>query len=408
MVTISKLNPTQLESIKQILTLRYSTNLETSSQKLVPEDFETKQIINPENVIEQSIRKSISAELDSNSKKIGISLSSGIDSTLVLALLRKEFPSTDIESISVKFSESTDETDISKKISEKFQTNHHILEIDNFLEELPKAISIVKQPFWDLHWYYLVKKMKNLTNVFLSGDGGDELFGGYTFRYKKFLELTTENSTTHQKILAYLDCHERDWVPDQELIFGNECKFNWEEIYQILEPYFNNSLPNLTQVFLADYNGKLLHNMQPLYSSIHEHFDIQNITPIQNKQLLQFSCEIPNNQKYDYNSNSGKIILVNLLQKFNMKSFVSPKKQGFSVNTINLWNSYGKGIFLHFFDKSRLVEDKVINFDWIDKHISKNNLDVSYVNKFLGILALEIWYRIFITNEVNPDEKLDF
>ena len=101
MVTISKLNPTQLESIKQILTLRYSTNLETSSQKLVPEDFETKQITNPENVIEQSIRKSISTELDSNSKKIGISLSSGIDSTLVLALLRKEFPSTDIESISV-------------------------------------------------------------------------------------------------------------------------------------------------------------------------------------------------------------------------------------------------------------------------------------------------------------------
>jgi len=407
-VAISKLNPTQLESIKQILTLRYSTNLETSSQKLIPEDFETKQIINPENIIEQSIRKSISTELDSNSKKIGISLSSGIDSTLVLALLRKEFPSTDIESVSVKFSESIDETNVSKKISEKFDTNHHILEIDNFLEELPKAISIVKQPFWDLHWYYLIKKMKSLTNVFLSGDGGDELFGGYTFRYKKFLESTNENSSTKEKIISYLNCHERDWVPDQELIFGNECKFNWEEIYQILEPYFNNSLSNLTQVFLADYNGKLLHNMQPLYSSIHEHFDIQNITPIQNKQLLQFSCEIPNNQKYDYNSNSGKIVLVNLLKKFNIKYLVSPKKQGFSVNTINLWNLYGKRIFLHFFDKSRLVEDKVINFDWIDKHISKNNLDVRYVNKFLGILALEIWYRIFITNEVNPDEKLDF
>ena len=405
-MTISKLNLTQLESIKQILALRYSTNLETSFQKLVPEDFETKQIINPENIIEQSIRKSISTELDSNSKKIGISLSSGIDSTLVLALLRKEFPSTDIESVSVKFSESIDETDISKKISEKFDTNHHILEIDNFLEELPKAISIVKQPFWDLHWYYLVKKMKNLTNVFLSGDGGDELFGGYTFRYKKFLELTNENSSTKEKIISYLNCHERDWVPDQELIFGNECKFNWEEIYQILEPYFNNSLSNLTQVFLADYNGKLLHNMQPLYSSIHEHFDIQNIAPIQNKQLLQFSCEIPNNQKYDYNSNSGKIVLVNLLKKFNIKHLVSPKKQGFSVNTIKLWNSYGKEIFLHFFDKSRLVEDKIINPNWIEKHISKNNLDNRYVSKFLGILALEIWYRLLITKEMNENEKL--
>jgi len=405
-VTISKLNLTQLESIKQILALRYSTNLETSFQKLVPEDFETKQIINPENVIEQSIRKSISTELDSNYKKIGISLSSGIDSTLVLALLRKEFPSTDIESVSVKFSESTDETDVSKKISEKFDTNHHILEIDNFLEELPKAISIVKQPFWDLHWYYLVKKMKNLTNVFLSGDGGDELFGGYTFRYKKFLELTNENSNTKEKIISYLNCHERDWVPDQELIFGNECKFNWEEIYQILEPYFNNSLSNLTQVFLADYNGKLLHNMQPLYSSIHAHFDIQNITPIQNNQSIKLSCQIPNSMKYDYKTNSGKIILRHLVEKFDVQNLISSKKQGFSVNTSNLWNSYGKKIFLHFFDKSRLVEDKIINSAWIEKHISKNNLDIRYVNKFLGILALEIWYRLLITKEMNGNEKL--
>ena len=405
-MTISKLNLTQLESIKQILALRYSTNLETSFQKLVPEDFETKQIINPENIIEQSIRKSISTELDSNSKKIGISLSSGIDSTLVLALLRKEFPSTDIESVSVKFSESIDETDISKKISEKFDTNHHILEIDNFLEELPKAISIVKQPFWDLHWYYLVKKMKNLTNVFLSGDGGDELFGGYTFRYKKFLELTNENSSTKEKIISYLNCHERDWVPDQELIFGNECKFNWEEIYQLLEPYFNNSLSNLTQVFLADYNGKLLHNMQPLYSSIHAHFDIQNITPIQNNQSIKLSCQIPNSMKYDYKTNSGKIILRHLVEKFDVQNLISSKKQGFSVNTSNLWNSYGKKIFLHFFDKSRLVEDKIINSAWIEKHISKNNLDIRYVNKFLGILALEIWYRLLITKEMNGNEKL--
>ena len=406
MVTISKLNPTQLESIKQILTLRYSTNLETSSQKLVPEDFETKQITNPENVIEQSIRKSISTELDSNSKKIGISLSSGIDSTLVLALLRKEFPSTDIESISVKFSESTDETAISKKISEKFQTNHHILEIDNFLEELPKAISIVKQPFWDLHWYYLVKKMKSLTNVFLSGDGGDELFGGYTFRYKKFLELTNENSNTKEKIISYLNCHERDWVPDQELIFGNECKFNWEEIYQILEPYFNNSLSNLTQVFLADYNGKLLHNMQPLYSSIHEHFDIQNITPIQNNQSIKLSCQIPNSMKYDYKTNSGKILLRHLVEKFDIKNLISSKKQGFSVNTVNMWNSYGKMIFLHYFDKSRLIEDKILNLNWIEKYVNKSTIDVRYVNKLLGILALEIWYRLFITQDLNSNEKL--
>ena len=372
----------------------------------MPTNFQEKQIDGSEKFVEKSIRETISQEIGTNTGKIGISLSSGIDSTLLLALLREEYPSNEIESVSVKFSESTDETDASKKISERFQTNHHILEIDNFLEELPKAISIVKQPFWDLHWYYLVKKMKNYTNIFLSGDGGDELFGGYTFRYKKFLELTTENSTTHQKILAYLDCHERDWVPDQGKLFHKENQFVWDDIYKILEPYFNNSLSRLTQVFLADYNGKLIYNMQPLYQSIHKYFSVRNITPILNNQSIKLSCQIPNSMKYDYKTNTGKILLRNLVEKFDVKNLISSKKQGFSVNTINMWNSYGKIIFLHYFDKSRLIEDKILNLNWIEKYVNKSTLDVRYVNKLLGIFALEIWYRLFITQDLNSNEKL--
>ena len=396
-----------MQSIKQILTLRYSTNLETKSKKIKPEDFKTKQITNLENIIEDSIRKTISSELDSNSKSIGISLSSGIDSTLVLALLRKEFPSANIESISVKFSHSIDETNAAKKISEKFETNHHILELDNFLEELPKAISIAKQPFWDLHWYYLVKKMKNFTNVFLSGDGGDELFGGYTFRYKKFLEQTSDISTSKEKIISYLNCHERDWVPEQEEIFNKNLKFSWNEIHETLKPYFDNSLPRLTQVFLADFNGKLLHNMQPLYDQIHKNFNIQNISPILNKQLIQLSCQLSNEMKYDQSKNKGKLPLLKILDKYNITNLISQKKQGFSVNTLNMWNSYAKKIFFYYFDNSRLIEDGIINSDWVKKYSKNTESDVRHVNKFLGLLALEIWYRLFITNDLDSNTKLE-
>ena len=324
----------------------------------------------------------------------------------MLTLLRKELPDIEIESVSVKFSESVDETNASKKISEKFNTNHHVLEINNFLEELPKAISIVKQPFWDLHWYYLVKKMKTLSNVFLSGDGGDELFGGYTFRYKKFLELTDENSSVKNKIIAYLNCHERDWVPDQEYIFGNENKFSWDKIYEILTPYFDNSLPRLEQVFLADYNVKLVHNMQPLYRLIQDHFEIKNISPIQNKKLLDYSLKIPVNLKYNSKTNSGKLILQSILEKYNVKDLLSTKKQGFSVDTVNLWQSYGQKLFDYYFDKSRIIESELINSVWLDSHVSKDISDVRYVNKFLGLLALEIWYRIFISKEMKFSEKL--
>ena len=68
---------------------------------------------------------------------------------------------------------------------------------------------------------------------------------------------------------------------------------------------------------------------------------------------------------------------------------------------------YGQKIFCNYFDKSRLIEDNIINPDWIKKYFPRNNLDVTYVNKFLGLLALEIWYRLFIVKDLKSDEKLD-
>lgn len=404
---IIQITEEQKKSLQEILTLRYSKNWYNSHHSLSSNDFiEDTSTVNPDKFIEDSIRREIREKIGSEQTNIGIALSSGIDSTLVLALTRKEFPSINIETVSVKFSNSIDETSASKKISDTFETNHHVLEIENFLEDLPSAISIIKMPFWDIHWYYLCKTMKNFSEIFMSGDGGDELFGGYTFRYKKFLEITKETSNIQEKIIAYLNCHERDWVPDQDLIFTKSMNFSWDRIYNILQPFFNNNLHRLQQIFLADYNGKLTHNMIPMYNLIQEHFKIKNVSPIQNEQLIPFSARLPLNLKYNPKTNNGKIILQSILKKYNVSKLLADKKQGFSVDTINLWKSYGKKFFDYYFDKSRLIESGLINPDWIKSHISKNNSNVRYVNKFLGLLASEIWYRIFISKEMNGSEKL--
>ncbi len=146
--------------------------------------------------------------------------------------------------------------------------------------------------------------------------------------------------------------------------------------------------------------------MQPLYSKIHNFFNMKNVTPIQNKDLLQFAFQLNNNLKYNSENNSGKIPLVKILKRFDVMNLISSKKQGFSVNTLNLWNSIGYEIFQNYFDKSRLIEDHIINSDWVQKHISKNITDVRYANKFLGLIALEIWYRLFISNDINSNQKL--
>ena len=73
---------------------------------------------------------------------------------------------------------------------------------------------------------------------------------------------------------------------------------------------------------------------------------------------------------------------------------------------INLWNKYGKEIFDYYLDNGRVIQDNWINSDWILKNKNKNDLDVRVINKLLGILSLEVWYRIFITKEMNSNSKL--
>ena len=111
--------------------------------------------------------------------------------------------------------------------------------------------------------------------------------------------------------------------------------------------------------------------------------------------------------KYDEQKNIGKLPLRTLLEQNNVASLVSTEKLGFNVNTLNLWKTHGYDLCKEFFDKSRLVEGGWINKDWILKHIDNQDLNIMYVNKFLGLLACEIWYRLFITKEMNSNTTLD-
>ena len=390
--------------IRNILTLRYDPSQKSILPILNSNDF-SNSLDYDINLIENKLKNSVQTNLES-ANKVTISLSGGIDSTLVLGLIRKTLPDLKINAISIKFADSTDETNIAKKIADFFETEHEIIDIKNYLLELPTAISIIGMPFWDIHWYYIAKNAKSKSNFIASGDGGDELFGGYTFRYRKFLSLINSNSSPSDKIQAYLSCHERDWVPDQEKMFNLKTNFSWKSINSILEPFFNNSLSPLDQVFLADYNGKLLYNFSIIANKINQFFNLKPVTPILDPELISYASHLSPESKYDLNKNKGKIPLRFLLSKHKCDSLISKEKLGFSVNTINLWNSIGKELCELYLDNARIVEDGWINKEWIYSNIKKSDLDVKYVNKFLGLLSLEIWYRLFITKEMNAKTKL--
>ncbi len=404
-ITNSSINP---NSFVNILTLRYDPSIPPNLPKKNWVQFMSNDNPLDSKIIEKLICDSIEKKLETlNETKISIALSGGVDSTLVLSLIRKVNPDIDIHAISIKFADSIDETIDASKIAEKFNAKHHIIHLDNYLSELPKAISMIKMPFWDIHWYYVVKESQKFSKILISGDGGDELFGGYTFRYKKFLSITSESSSPLDKVLAYLECHERDRVPDQEKIFNQKSNFSWNSIHDLLLPYFDNNLSRLEQVFLADYNGKLLYNFNPINTQVIKKFNMELFTPLLNNHLLESVPHMKKSLKYDVTNDIGKLPLRNILKKNGHDVLVSNQKLGFNVNTLNLWKKSGHKICKEFLNNSRVVSAGWINNNWIQKYIDSPELDIKYVNKFYGILAFEIWYRLFITKEMDSNSTLD-
>lgn len=119
---------------------------------------------------------------------LGSFLSGGIDSTLVTAMMRK-ISNGEIKTFNVGFhSKSFDESTFSQKIAETIGTNHLCFRLSEaeFLEIVPQLSSIYDEPFADssqIGMFAIAKVAKTKVTVALSGDGGDEFFGGYN-RYQ--------------------------------------------------------------------------------------------------------------------------------------------------------------------------------------------------------------------------------
>jgi asparagine synthase (glutamine-hydrolysing) len=393
-----------------MLTLRYDPTIEIKSP--IPQ-IDISQIKNRSNTypssedIERELRAIIRESISHiNPKRISLALSTGIDSNLMLSLIRDEYPKLEIKCISVSFDEPS-EANYAKEIAESKDTNFLNVIIDNPLKDLPVLISIIKEPRWNLYQYYFIEKSKQFSNVLFTGDGGDELFGGYTFRYNKFLKLLNHDHDWKQRVRLYLDCHERDWVPDQEEIFGENIRFDWSSIYSLLRKYFDNQLDPLEQVFLADYHGKLIYDFVPTNDKFFNHFGVTGLSPILDNKIIDISFKIPPSAKFNSKTNMGKIPLRKILSKLN-GSNISDTKIGFGMDLKKLWSRNAKEIVTTTLSGASIFRDKVISQDFYERTLKKIEeiQDLRYISKMLQLLSLEIWYKMFITFEWSSKRSL--
>ena len=118
---------------------------------------------------------------------VGIFLSGGLDSSAVTAAVN-EVHNTSLKTFSIAFDDGGrfDETPYARSVAERLGTDHHEVRIgqDEFVDFLPEFVWFTDEPIGDpasVPLYYVSRLAAQHVKVVLSGEGGDEVLGGYTF-----------------------------------------------------------------------------------------------------------------------------------------------------------------------------------------------------------------------------------
>jgi asparagine synthase (glutamine-hydrolysing) len=136
--------------------------------------------------LEETLRGAVEERLESE-VPLGAFLSGGIDSGLVVAFMKKAMTKS-LVTTTTGFSDAAhNELDAAALTARHFATEHHAEVVEPRLEDLfEKVVTAFDEPFADssaIPTWYVSKMARRHVTVALSGDGGDESFGGYDFRY---------------------------------------------------------------------------------------------------------------------------------------------------------------------------------------------------------------------------------
>jgi len=371
-------------------------------------DFQTS-TSDPHGIKTQKLLENSTSKLLTNTTgTVNISLSSGIDSTLCVALVRKCFPKKEIVGICGVFDYGFDESQQAKKITKKFDIKFKTVHLGSVFKTIPSLVYVSKSPRWNTYQHLISKEAKKYGNYLVTGDGSDEIFGGYTFRYNKFLNLLQPKNNWKIKSINYLECHNRDWVPDQESLYGKAIKFDWDKIYKYFRTFFSNPLEPLKQVMLADFNGKLLYDFIPTANSINTHYGVAGMPIFLNHDVIKLGLSLPMKQKYDPQSQKGKLVLRKIAKKLRVEHI--DKKRGFSPSLWLDWKNNGKKICHKYLlqEDSNVIRKNLINHNWLIRATERIDYDGDQrsLTRMISILALEIWIQIFITKEMSHLKKL--
>jgi asparagine synthase (glutamine-hydrolysing) len=357
----------------------------------------------------------------------GVFLSSGIDSSLIASILTK-VRNTQINSFSIGLENSSlDESMASKKIAKSLKLNHNelIIKENNIINIIPKVISAYDEPFADssqIPTYILSQFCKNKITVALSGDGGDEIFGGYNRyiyyqKYKslfKYLFVINKNNILNNSfcnsIFSLLSNFSRIRESSYKFRSLSNIKnikdfyikmitqsndidniYKKNESYQIHYLKGEECKDSLKFMQLKDIKNYLPDDILTKVDRASMAHGLEVRCPFLDKRILEF---YKINTKHKISNKNNKIVLKNILSKYLDINLISKKKMGFAV-PLHKW--LGNELYDYcndIFNSNILQNDEILNQKSVLSMLQKNRAgNTNYTFLIWSILIYLNWKK---------------
>jgi len=358
---------------------------------------------------------------------IGYFLSGGIDSSAIVALARK-YSNDEFHTFSVGF-ETFSELKYAKIVSQHLKTTHHELMVtaDMVAKDLSEIARYYDEPLGDaaiINNYYLAKEARKYVKVLLAGEGGDELFAGYS-NYKTNLRFL--NFFKIPVLLKNLSRFVLNFIPRKGDFYSKG-----NEIYRLLDFFLQPTLEkahlfttrDMTDAEIQNYTHLRHLNMENLaisYPKIKDPLnqmlaiDCKNLLPekflmkadkatmansleerlpILDKKIIEFAFSIPLNLKIK--NGQEKYILRKAVADLLPQEIVNRPKQGFGT-PVDQWlkSESIKKMVLQKLSEGKLIKEifKKEKVKEIIDNLEKDN--INRARTIWIIFALQLWHEIY-------------
>lgn len=357
---------------------------------------------------------------------VGSFLSGGIDSSFIVSLAKQVNPN--IKTFSVGFErDGFSEVDVAKETAYALNLENisYIISPEEYLAELPKIIWHMDDPLADpaaVPLYFVAREAQKHVTVVLSGEGADELFGGYNiYREPHSLRMFNYIPSPIKNILKVMsrilpdgikgkNFLERGVTPLEERYIGNAKMFEENEKRKILTDYQHHldytsitgpifrqseTYDSVAKMQLLDIQTWLKGDILLKADKMTMAHSLELRVPFLDKEVFNVASKISTNQKISHNTT--KYILRKAAEGIVPNHVLNRKKLGFPV-PIRHWlkdELYDWAINLIHSSPTDYLFNKEEVLKLLEQHVT-NKRDNS--RKMWTILVFMVWHQVFIEN----------